>query len=199
MRRLADHGLGVILISHNLNDVFAGGRRHRRALPRARWSPRSSAPGRHLQPGGRADHHRPVRRHGLSAEAAAHDEEDRDRRRRTRPRQSTVTDAEPDPAPPTGAPPLSGVGDSVRDYVAKVRGGDVGALPAVLGLIVLVIVFSILRPERSPTPSTSPTCSSRAPPIVVFAMGLVFVLLLGEIDLSAGYTGGIAGGRHRAW
>ena len=33
VRRLADHGLAVILISHNMNDVLAGRRRHRRALP----------------------------------------------------------------------------------------------------------------------------------------------------------------------
>ena len=36
-------------------------------------------------------------------------------------------------------------------YVAKVRGGDVGSLPAVLGLIVLLIVFSSLRPDTFTT------------------------------------------------
>ena len=40
-----------------------------------------------------------------------------------------------------------GLGAAVRDYIARVRGGDVGSLPAVLGLVVLVIVFSVLRPS----------------------------------------------------
>ena len=39
VRRLADRGLGVVLISHNLNDVFAGRRRHRGALPRPAGRP----------------------------------------------------------------------------------------------------------------------------------------------------------------
>ena len=48
VRRLADNGLGVVLISHNLNDVIRGRRHDRRALPRAdgrpgRESPRSPA------------------------------------------------------------------------------------------------------------------------------------------------------------
>ena len=46
VRRLADNGLGVVLISHNMNDVFAGRRLDRRAVPRARWrrrcAPRTS-------------------------------------------------------------------------------------------------------------------------------------------------------------
>ena len=57
---------------------------------------------------------------------------------------TTVADEET-PRLPTPAP--RELGTAVREYVARVRGGDVGSLPAVLGLVVLVIVFSILRPE----------------------------------------------------
>ncbi len=60
------------------------------------------------------------------------------------------------PASPTPAP--REIGAAVSDYIARVRGGDVGSLPAVLGLVVLVIV--VLDPAaatRSPTRSTSPT------------------------------------------
>ncbi len=72
------------------------------------------------------------------------------------------------------------------------RGGDVGSLPAVLGLIALVIVFSILRPGTFTGPLNFANLIGQGAGIIVLAMGLVFVLLLGEIDLSAGYTGGTA-------
>ncbi|QWF20341.1 ABC transporter permease [Nocardioides sp. LMS-CY] len=86
----------------------------------------------------------------------------------------------------------SGIGGIARAYVAKVRGGDVGALPAVLGLVVLVVVFSVLRPETFTSELNFANLINQSAAITVIAMGLVFVLLLGEIDLSAGVTGGTA-------
>lgn len=86
----------------------------------------------------------------------------------------------------------SGLGGIARAYVAKVRGGDVGALPAVLGLVVLVVVFSVLRPETFTSELNFANLINQSAAITVIAMGLVFVLLLGEIDLSAGVTGGTA-------
>jgi D-xylose transport system permease protein len=83
-------------------------------------------------------------------------------------------------------------GAILRDYVAKVRGGDIGSLPAILGLVLLVIVFSALRPETFTTSLNLANLISQSAGIMVIAMGLVFVLLLGEIDLSAGYTGNVA-------
>ncbi len=85
-----------------------------------------------------------------------------------------------------------GFGDIVRDYVTKIRGGDLGSMPAILGLVVLVIVFSILRPGRFTGPFNVANLLNQSAGVVVLSMGLVFVLLLGEIDLSAGYTGGTA-------
>src|SRR3954469_3575300 len=89
--------------------------------------------------------------------------------------------------------PPKGIADSVSDYFAKVRGGDVGSLPAVLGLIVLWIVFSVMRPETFPTALNFANLINQGAAVIVLAMGLVFVLLLGEIDLSAGFTAGTAG------
>ena len=86
----------------------------------------------------------------------------------------------------------SGLGGIVSAYVAKVRGGDVGSLPAVLGLLALVIVFSSLRPDTFPTKLNFANLIGQSSGVMVIAMGLVFVLLLGEIDLSAGTTGGVA-------
>src|SRR4051794_22270080 len=82
------------------------------------------------------------------------------------------------------------IGGLTRAYLARIRGGDVGALPAGLGVGVLVIVFSILRRETSTTPFTSATLTTQPGGVMVIAMGLVFVLLLGEIALSAGSPAG---------
>jgi D-xylose transport system permease protein len=99
-----------------------------------------------------------------------------------------VTAEEEAPRVPTPAPrPL---GTAVSDYIARVRGGDVGSLPAVLGLVVLFIVFSILRPHTFTNAFNVANLVNQAAAVMVIAMGLVFVLLLGEIDLSAGWTAG---------
>jgi|GEM_PF-4026339 len=63
-----------------------------------------------------------------------------------------------------------------------------------IGLFVLVAVFSALRPERFPSAFNIANLLNQSAAVVVLAMGLVFVLLLGEIDLSAGFTGGTAAG-----
>jgi len=84
------------------------------------------------------------------------------------------------------------IGTALRDYVARVRGGDVGSLPAILGLVVLVIVFSVLRPSTFTNAFNLSNLIHQGAAVIVIAMGLVFVLLLGEIDLSAGYTAGTA-------
>lgn len=84
----------------------------------------------------------------------------------------------------------SGVGQALRDYFARVRGGDVGSLPAVLGLIVLVALFSILQSSTFFTALNFANLLNQGTAIIVLAMGLVFVLLLGEIDLSAGFAAG---------
>src|SRR5690349_23434595 len=77
-----------------------------------------------------------------------------------------------------------------RSYTARIRGGDMGALPAVLGLVVLCIVFSVLRPAFL-TAVNFANLFTQGAAVIIIAMGLVFVLLLGEIDLSAGYTSGV--------
>ncbi|MCD4535746.1 ABC transporter permease [Nocardioides sp. cx-169] len=83
------------------------------------------------------------------------------------------------------------VADSARDYLNRLRGGDMGSLPAVLGLLVLFVVFSSLH-DRFLTMYNLANLAIQAASIIVLAMGLVFVLLLGEIDLSAGVAGGAA-------
>jgi D-xylose transport system permease protein len=71
-----------------------------------------------------------------------------------------------------------------------VRGGDIGSLPAVLGLIALVILFGALEGSTFLSIFNFANLINQSAAIIVLAMGLVFVLLLGEIDLSAGFAAG---------
>jgi D-xylose transport system permease protein len=81
--------------------------------------------------------------------------------------------------------------DAARSYFQRVRGGDMGSLPAALGLIVLFIVFGLAN-ERFTSALNLANLVTQAGSICVLAMGLVFVLLLGDIDLSAGVAGGVS-------
>ena len=96
---------------------------------------------------------------------------------------SVVTSKSPAAAPVT----LKSVG---RGYFDRIRGGDLGALPAVLGLLVLCTTFSIMRPVFLSALNFANLLTQGAA-LTVIAMGLIFVLLLGEIDLSAGYASGV--------
>ncbi|KXK60184.1 ABC transporter permease [Micromonospora rosaria] len=100
---------------------------------------------------------------------------------------STTVVTKEGPAAVTAAPT---VGSHVRSYWSRVRGGDIGALPAVLGLVVLCTVFSIMRPSFL-TAGNFANLFTQGAAVTLIAMGLVFVLLLGEIDLSAGFASGV--------
>jgi D-xylose transport system permease protein len=65
-----------------------------------------------------------------------------------------------------------------------------GALPAVLGLVALCVAFAILR-SRFVSAINFANLFTQGAAVTVIAIGLVFVLLLGEIDLSAGFTSGV--------
>jgi D-xylose transport system permease protein len=65
-----------------------------------------------------------------------------------------------------------------------------GSLPAIAGLVVLVALFSALQPTFRGLYNFGNLLTEGSGPVLL-AMGLVFVLLLGEIDLSAGFSGGV--------
>ena len=88
-------------------------------------------------------------------------------------------------------PGEGGIGEAASAYWDKVKGGDLGALPAILGCVVLVIVFGVMEPDSFLTEQNFANLLNQGAAIMVLAMGLVFVLLLGEIDLSAGFTAGM--------
>src|SRR5919201_1370504 len=80
--------------------------------------------------------------------------------------------------------------ESFTNYLQRVRGGDVGMLPALIGVIVLVIIFANVS-DKFLTKTNFANLITQAAPIVLLGMALVFVLLLGEIDLSAGTASGV--------
>ena len=87
------------------------------------------------------------------------------------------------------SPTLKG---AAADYWSRVKAGDIGELPAILGLIALCGIFGAMS-NVFLTPGNFANLLTQAAAVIVIAMGLVFVLLLGEIDLSAGYAAGVSG------
>jgi len=85
---------------------------------------------------------------------------------------------------------LAALGAYARAYLARVRGGELGSIPAVVGLIVITVVFAVVH-QGFLSAYNIEALVIQAAPIIVMAMGLIFVLLLGEIDLSAGTTGAL--------
>lgn len=83
-----------------------------------------------------------------------------------------------------------GVGAHLRAYLQRVRGGDMGSLPAVIALVVLVAVFWLVHPPFGSLGNFADLLQQAAYTIFI-AMGLVFVLLIGEIDLAAGTAAGV--------
>lgn len=74
---------------------------------------------------------------------------------------------------------------------SRLRGGDLGSLPVVVGLIVISIVFYVQEPAFLSSRSLV-TITQFAAPVGIIALGIVLVLLLGEIDLSVGSMSGLA-------
>ncbi|TDB73628.1 sugar ABC transporter permease [Micromonospora sp. KC721] len=91
---------------------------------------------------------------------------------------------------PAAVAPAPTVGSHLNNYWRRVRGGDIGALPAVLMLLALCVGFSIRSPSFF-TAGNFANLFTQGAAVTLIAMGLVFVLLLGEIDLSAGFASGV--------
>lgn len=89
---------------------------------------------------------------------------------------------------PSG-PPSEGT-SWARERVRRLRTGDFGPLPVILGLVVISLVFQIAN-SRFLSPQNLSNLSLQIASTGVIALGIVFVLIIGEIDLSAGSVSGI--------
>ena len=105
--------------------------------------------------------------------------------------------AAPEPgqgSPEVVAPRGDGVADTLReafrDWVARLRAGDLGALPIFVGLIGLALLFGSLE-ENFYTERNFVNLLLQTAGVATIAMGIVFVLLVAEIDLSVGFVSGV--------
>ncbi|MDW4571322.1 sugar ABC transporter permease [Microbacterium sp. M3] len=88
---------------------------------------------------------------------------------------------------------LSGpaVREAVGGFVARIRGGDLGAVPVVVGIAVIWTVFQLLNPVFLSSENLV-NLTMQCAAIGTIALGVVLVLLVGEIDLSVGSVSGLA-------
>ncbi len=84
-----------------------------------------------------------------------------------------------------------GVAGMLRSFVDRIRAGDLGMLPVAVGLIVISTVFSILNPVFL-APNNLVNLLFDCATVGIISLGIVCVLLLGEIDLSVGSMSGLA-------
>lgn len=84
-----------------------------------------------------------------------------------------------------------GLAGSLRALWRSVRAGDVGALPVIVGLLVIATIFQSLNPVfLSSGNLVNLTLDSCA--VGLISLGIVCVLLVGEIDLSVGSVSGFS-------
>lgn len=79
--------------------------------------------------------------------------------------------------------------DYLRQFGGRLRAGDLGSLPVVIGLLVICIGFYTQEPRFLSSRSIV-AITQFAAPIGIISLGIVLVLLLGEIDLSVGSVSG---------
>ncbi|XIE80608.1 sugar ABC transporter permease [Streptomyces sp. SBR177] len=105
------------------------------------------------------------------------------------------------PAPEASAAPVPAVDPRLlvreegikgywTEFTRKIRGGELGSLPVILGLIVIAIVFQ-LQNSNFLSASSVANVAVYASGLGIMAVGIVFVLVLGEIDLSMGSVAGV--------
>ena len=75
--------------------------------------------------------------------------------------------------------------------VGRLGHGDIGSLPVLLGLVLIAIVFQIANPNFL-TPLNLTNLMVQISAVGTIAVGVVLILLLGEIDLSVGAVSGFA-------
>ncbi|MGH7120305.1 MAG: ATP-binding cassette domain-containing protein [Acetobacteraceae bacterium] len=195
VRRLADHGLAVVMVSHNMNDVFAVADRLAilrlgrmvAAGPVSEFDPRMAVElmtlghtARHIGHTGPADDTTPVPSAGESAlTLAAPDAE------------STAEIANEQAAAPADiarAPAMS----YAQALWSRIAAGQSGVLPVVLGAILIAIIFQSQN-AKFLSAGNLVNLMVQGSVFMLIGMAEVFVLLLGEIDLSLGYVAGIGG------
>jgi D-xylose transport system permease protein len=84
------------------------------------------------------------------------------------------------------------LGEYISASVARVRSGESGVLPVIIGLVIISLVFEVISPGHLfLSPGNLVNLFQQSAVFMVLAMAEGFALLLGEIDLSIGYVGAV--------
>jgi D-xylose transport system permease protein len=84
-----------------------------------------------------------------------------------------------------------GAGDAIRAFIDRMRAGDLGSLPVVVGLIIICTVFTALNPVFV-SPNNLVNLLFDCSTVGIISLGIVCMLMVGEIDLSVGSVSGFA-------
>ena len=172
MARLAEQGLAVVLISHNLHDIFAVA--HRITVLRLGYSI------------GVYEREKTTQQEVIGAITAGVADEGRGNRR-TEQRGDRVTPQADDADTETDA-----VGARRERIRENVKSGNLGSWPVVVVLAIIVIYFGFTADNFFTAVNFNNIIVQMAG-TTMLAYGVVFVLLIGEIDLSIGFVSGVAG------
>ena len=167
IKRLRERGLGVVVISHNLADVFeVADRIFVLRLGR---------------PAGTFDANEASREDVVAAITGA-----TEARRRTATATAGAGVSTASPPAPTGLERPTR-GEVVRRFVQ----GDLASLRVILGLVVIWVIFQSQN-DRFLTAVNLTNLMLQITAVGLISVGVVYVLLLGEIDLSVGAVSGLA-------
>jgi D-xylose transport system permease protein len=92
----------------------------------------------------------------------------------------------------TGSSMVPTLGVYVSDWWQRVRGGELGSLPIIIALVIIAIVFGALN-DTFLTERNFTNLLLQMAAVATLAIGIVFVLLIGEIDLSVAYVSAVGG------
>src|SRR6478735_6456703 len=103
------------------------------------------------------------------------------------------TDSDPDAAAAAAADQAIATGhegslyEQLQNYLRRVRSGEMRMLPALAGVLVLGVLFSFLS-EFFLTNKNIANLLTQTDALIILAIALTFLLIMAEIDLSAGIT-----------
>ena len=116
--------------------------------------------------------------------------------------QAEAPETLPDPTAATEAAALElppeivaqSLGEWWRAWIVRLRAGESGVLPVILGLVLISVVFTAISPNQLfLSAGNLVNLFQQSAVFMVLAMAELFVLLLGEIDLSVGYVAAVGG------
>ena len=85
----------------------------------------------------------------------------------------------------------TGIGGAIEAFITRVKSGDLGFLPVIVGLLIICTVFQILNPVFLSSSNLANLLFDSST-IGVISLGIVCVLMVAQIDLSVGSVSGFA-------